>query len=184
MLNGSPIRTRMRSYRRRLLLSLIWLATLAAPSFGEDVTTTRLRHAGQSLSAGHLDRAEDELQSVLRSAPEEHRALDLLGVVRVLQHRESDAELLFQRSIQSNPEFASAHAHLGLLYLQTARENEAVPELQEAVRIDPARTDASDALVHFFRQDAQAAASSGNWKQALGLLIQARKLAPKNPDVE
>ena len=184
MLNGPPIRTRMRSYRPRLLLSLIWLATLAAPGFGEDATTTRLRHAGQSLSAGHLDRAEDELQSVLRTAPEEDRALDLLGVARILQHREADAEILFQRSIQNKPDFASAHAHLGLLYLQTGRENDGVPELQEAVRLDPARTDASDALVHLFRKHARAAASSGSWKQALGLLIQARKLAPKNPDVQ
>ncbi|HEY4052349.1 MAG TPA: tetratricopeptide repeat protein [Terriglobales bacterium] len=165
-------------------LTLIWLAMLAAPSFGQDATTARLRHAAQFISAGNLDRAADELQLVLRAAPQEYRALDLLGVVRILQHREGDAAPLFQQSIQSKPDFASAHAHLGLLYLQSGRENEAVPELQEAIRIDPTRTDASDALVHFFRQRAQAAGSSGNWQQALGLLIEARRLSPKSPDVQ
>ena len=76
------------------------------------------------------------------------------------------------------------HAHLGLLYLQTSRDSEAIPELQAAIRLDPARADASDALVHIFRQHAREAAGNGHPKQSLGLLIQARKLAPKNPDVE
>ena len=163
---------------------LILSAAFVAPGFAQDTTATRLSHAAQFLSARNLDRAESELQLVLRASPGEYRALDLLGVVRVLQQREGDAESLFQSVIQSKPDFVGAHAHLGLLYLQTSREDEALPELQAAIRLDPARTDASEALVHIFRQHAQVAASSGDSKQALGLMIEARKLAPKNPDVQ
>jgi tetratricopeptide (TPR) repeat protein len=168
---------------------LAWMTVLVCVGFSvsifaEDATTTRLRYAAQFLSAGNLDRAESELQSVLRSVPEEYRALDLLGVVRMLQHREADAEMLFQHAIRSKPDFASAHAHLGLAYAQTGRDGDAIPELQTAIRLDPARTDASDALVHIFRRHAKEAEATGNRKQALGLLIEARKIAPKNPDVE
>jgi tetratricopeptide (TPR) repeat protein len=91
---------------------------------------------------------------------------------------------LFQGAIQSKPMFGSAHAHLGLLYAQAARDGEAISELQTAIHLDPARTDVSDALAHIFRQHAKEAGDGGNWKQALGLLIEARKLAPRNPDVE
>jgi predicted Zn-dependent protease len=96
------------------IFALIWLTIFTAPSFAQDATATRLSHAVQFLSAGNLDRAEVELQRVLRAAPKEYRALDLLGVVRILQRRQIDAETLFQRAIQSKPDFASAHAHLGL----------------------------------------------------------------------
>ena len=163
---------------------LILFAAFVVPSFAQDTTATRLSHAAQFLSAGNLDRAESELQLILHASPGEYRALDLLGVVRVLQHREADAESLFQSAIQSKPDFSSAYAHLGLLYLQNSREDEAVPELQAAIKLDPTRTDASDALVHIFRRHATAAASNGDSKQTLGWLIQARKLAPKNPDVQ
>ena len=163
---------------------VIGLAISTAPGFAQNATATRLSHAVQFLSAGNLDRAEGELQRVLRTAPREYRALDLLGVVRILQHRETDAEAFFQQAIQCKSDFASAHSHLGLLYLQTRRDDEAVAELQTAIRLDPARTDASEALVHILRQHAQTAASSGDPKQALGLLIEARKLASKNPDVQ
>jgi tetratricopeptide (TPR) repeat protein len=170
------------------MLSCIWVAFLcvaiSSPGFAQDATAVRLRHAAQFLSAGNPDRAERELQAVLRASSKEHRALDLLGVVRILQHREADAEPLFQQAIKSKPDFASAHAHLGLLYVQSGRDGEAIPELQTAIRLDPARTDASNALLHLFRQYAKQAASNGDPKQALGLLIEARKLAPKNPDVQ
>jgi hypothetical protein len=48
--------------------------------------------------------------------------------------------------------------------------------LREAERLDPARTDASDALVKIWRDQAQAAASVGDSATALALLIGARKL--------
>jgi tetratricopeptide (TPR) repeat protein len=168
------------------ICALLFAAMLTAPAqfFAQDVTTTRLRHAAHLLAAGNKERAEEELQSVLRASPDEYRALDLLGVIRILQKREPDAEELFSRVVQIKPDFASGHAHLGLLYLQMGRPGEAVPQLREAVRLDPARTDASDALVKIWRDQAQAAATVGDSATALALLIDARKLAAQNPDVQ
>lgn len=172
--------------RFRWICTLLFTAMVAASVqlFAQDVTTTRLQHAAQFLAHGNTDRAEDELQSVLRVSPREYRALDLLGVVRILQHRENEAEDLFRRAIRIKPDLASGHAHLGLLYLQTGRAEEAIPQLREAVRLDPARADASDALIRIWRDQAQAATKTRDSATALALLNDARKLAPKNADVQ
>jgi tetratricopeptide (TPR) repeat protein len=178
----------MDRYRERFrwTCTLIVMAMLARPVqlVAQDVIATRLQHAAQFLAAGNKERAEEELQSVLHASPEEYRALDLLGVIRVLQHRASDAEDLFRQVIQIKPDFASGHAHLGLLYWQTDRPEEAVAELREAVRLDRARTDASAALVQIWRDQARAASRAGDSSMAMALLIDARKLAPKNADVQ
>jgi tetratricopeptide (TPR) repeat protein len=172
--------------RFRWICTLLFTAMVATPIplSAQDGATTRLQLAARFLSAGNQERAEEELQSVLRASPYEYRALDLLGVIRILQHRENDAEDLFRRVTQLKPDLASGHAHLGLLYLQTGRPEEAVAQLREAVRLDPARTDASDALVHLWREQAQAATKNEDSAAALALLIDARKLAPGSADVQ
>jgi tetratricopeptide (TPR) repeat protein len=172
--------------RFRSIGALLFAVVLAAlvPLSAQDVTTSRLRDAADFLAAGNLERAEAELQSVLRASPEEYRALDLLGVIRILQHHETDAENLFQRVVQLKPDFRSGHAHLGLLYMQMSRTQDAIPQLREAVRLDPARIDASDALVKIWSDQARAASNAGDSATALALLIDARKLAPNNPDVQ
>jgi tetratricopeptide (TPR) repeat protein len=147
-------------------------------------TTSLLQDAAQAMSAGKLTRAETDLQTVLRTAPDDYRALDLLGVVRVLQHRDVEAEPLFQRAVQKKQDFAAAHAHLGLLYLQKGRADDAVPQLREALRLDSARTDASDALVQILRDQSKTAAATGDSGRSLALLREARNYAPDNPDVQ
>ena len=165
-----------------LFLSVSVISTAQAPR--QNAKMSELQDAAQAIAAGNLIQAEKELQSVLRSTPGEYRASDLLGVVRVLQHRETEAEECFRRAIQKDHEFAPAHAHLGRLYAQRGRPEEAVPQLREALRIDPARTDASDALVHILEDQSQAAAAAGESGKALALLADARKYAPDNADVQ
>ena len=143
-----------------------------------------LQDAAQAMTAGKLNRAETDLQTVLRTAPGDYRAVDLLGVVRVLQHRDVEAEQLFRRAVQKKADFAPALAHLGLLYLQKGRADDAVPQLREALRIDSARTDASDALVQILRDQSKTAAATGDSGRSLALLREARNYAPDNPDVQ
>ena len=94
-------------------------------SFAQTATaptvSLRLKDAASQISAGHLDEAEKELQSALRSSPGEYHALDLLGVIRVLQRQETEAEELFTQLVNRKPDFAPGHAHLGLLFLQLGR---------------------------------------------------------------
>jgi len=168
------------------MCALLAVAMLTATTqvSGQDATTAALRNAARSIAAGNLESAERELQSVLRNRPGDYRALDLMGIIRVQQHREPEAEEVFQQAIRRKPDFASAHVHLGLLYVQTGRQADAVPQLREGLRIDPTRTDASAALVYIWRDAAWVAANAGDFEKALALLIDARKLAPDNPDVQ
>jgi tetratricopeptide (TPR) repeat protein len=142
-----------------------------------------IKDAAESLAAGDLQRAETELKTVLAADPGEYRALNLLGVIRAQQRREAEAEQLFKQAIQQKPDFASAHVDLGLLYVQINRENDAIPEFQEALRIDPSRSDALSALVNVWRAQAKAALQSGDLEKALAVLIQAHKTAPWDPNV-
>ncbi len=168
-----------------LLVTLLFVTGAASSSqtASRQSAPSQLQDAAKELSAGKLDRAEQDLQSVLRSDPQDYRALDLLGVVRVLQHREAKAEELFEQVVKAKPDFAPAHAHLGLLYSHLGRTQDAVAELREALRLDPSRADAAGALVHILQDQAKAASASGDLDGALNSLIEARKLAPDNADV-
>jgi tetratricopeptide (TPR) repeat protein len=142
-----------------------------------------LKDAAQAIAAGDLMRAETGLNLILGPAPDDFRALNLLGIVRAQQQREPEAEKLFQRSIELKPDFASAHVSLGMLYVQMSKPDKAVPEFQEALRLDPARTDAQASLVNVLRDRAHAAVGQNDPEKALSLLLQARKASPKDPDV-
>jgi tetratricopeptide (TPR) repeat protein len=163
-----------------LLLSSLMLAA-QVPS--QSALASLLQDAAQAMTEGKLSLAEKDLQSVLRAAPQDYRALDLLGVVRALQQREPEAEEFFRQAIQKKPDFAPACAHLGLRYVQRGHTEEAVPLLREALRIDPSRHDASDALVRILQDQAHAAVQSEDYTKALTLLTEAEKYAADNPDL-
>lgn len=171
----------------RALFLVVLSFAISAPSLSETASRpsvpSQLQDAAKELAAGELDRAEPDLQSVLRSNSGDYRALDLLGVLRVLQHQEAKAEELFDKVVKAKPDFAPGHAHLGLLYLQLGRTQDAVPELQQALQFDPGRTDAAGALAHILMDQAKSASASGDWDSALRFLLEARKYSPENADV-
>jgi tetratricopeptide (TPR) repeat protein len=172
---------------RFLCLAIFWLSISPISTAQAPVPSShrsRLQDAAQAISNGNLQQAEHELQSVLRSTPDEFHALDLLGVVRILQHQDPEAEELFSRVVRSAPDFAPGRAHLGLLYLQTGRSEEAVPQLREALRLDSTRTDVAGALVHILQDQSQTAAEGGDPEKALTLLNEARGYAPDDADVQ
>jgi len=148
------------------------------------VNTAILQDAGQAIAAGDFTRAETELQNLLRVTPDDFRALDLLGIVRAQQRREPEAEKLFRQVIRQKPDYASVHVHLGLLYAQMSRPDDAIMELKYSLRLSPGRTDAADALVSIWRSQAKTASTSGDLEKALALLLQARTLEPANPDAQ
>jgi tetratricopeptide (TPR) repeat protein len=146
-------------------------------------TVALLKDAADSMAAGNLDRADSDVSSALRQSPNDPRALNLLGMVRAAQQRNEEAEQLFKKVIRLRPDNASGHVNLGLLYLQMSKLDDAVPQLQEALRIDPSRTDARGALLNALRAQAHESVREGMLEKALSLLLTARKASPKDPDV-
>ena len=146
-------------------------------------SSSLLQDAGRALAAGDVGAAEQKLQWILHRSPENYRALDLLGIVRAQQQRNSEAETIFQRVIKSRPDYASAHINLGLLYIQMGEQEQAVPQLEEGLRLAPDRLDATTALTGILRDQARAAVA-GDPEKALSLLLRARRLQPSDPDVQ
>ncbi|MGA7630648.1 MAG: tetratricopeptide repeat protein, partial [Terriglobales bacterium] len=159
---------------------LVMAQTAAKPS-AENLAL--IKDAAQAIAAGELKRAESELSDVLAAAPDDFRALDLMGVIRAQQQREAEAEKLFERAIEIKPDFASAHVSLGMLYVQMAKPDDAVPQFEEALRLDPERSDARASLVSVWRGEARAAAGENDLEKALSLLLKARKESAKDADV-
>lgn len=188
---GVALVPRQVARRRRLVCAAFASALLfgcvaggfaqAVPAPAANLVT--IRKAAELIVRGDLAGAERELQSVLAADPNDYRALNLLGVVRGEQHRNSEAEALFHTALQAKPEYAGAHVNLGLLYAQTGRDEEAVRQLQEALRLDPGRRDASAALVNIWRAQAAGALHHGELEKSLSLLMRARKRAPQDPEV-
>lgn len=167
--------------------SLILLAAVSAFSQSEAKPSAEnlalIKDAAQAFAAGDLKRAESELNKVIETAPDEFRALNLLGIIRAQQRREPEAEGLFKRAIEIKPDFASAHVSLGMLYVQMSKPGDAIPQFQEAIRLDPDRGDARSSLVNVWRDQAHGAVGQDPEK-ALSLLLQARKISPKDADVQ
>jgi tetratricopeptide (TPR) repeat protein len=164
-----------------LALCLCFFVSLSV--LAQAANDNSLRDAMQALAVGNLQRAEGELQTILKQSPNDYRALDFLGLLRAEQQRNADAEELFQRAIGIKPGSASAHIHLGLLYIQMGRPHDAISPLQDGLRIAPERTDAAQALLNIWQEQARTAVARGESEKALAALISARKLAPDDPDV-
>ena len=179
-------------WRSRTALSLVLASVLflwaAAVVRAQTLSTTpsppTIRDAAAALAAGDLNRAERELQSILRAAPTDVHALNLLAIIRVQQKREPEAEMTFKQAIAIQPDFAGAHAGLGLLYTQMGKDDLAVPPLKEALRLDPGRKDVQAVLISIWRRQAHDAAEGNDLEKALALLIDARRLNPADADVQ
>ena len=184
---------RIRAREVRLALSTGCLFCVLLPGLVAAFAQTRessaasrptARSAAAALAAGDSKRAEAELTAILESSPDDLHALNLLGILRAQQQRNQEAEELFKKAIAIQPDFASAHVSLGLLYVQMGKGDLAVPELQQSLKLDPERKDAQAALVSTWRTQARLAAHSGEQEKALALLLAARKLTPEDPDVQ
>lgn len=169
--------------RHVIVAALLACAPAAAQDSGLNNPDSMLQDAGHALASGHLAKAEEKLQWILSRSPENDRALDLLGILRAQQQRNSEAEQLFEHAIRNKPDFASPHIDLGLLYLQMGEPDKAVEQLEEGLRLAPDRTDAANALANVLRDEARAALNS-DIEESLSLLLRAHKVAPENPDVQ
>jgi len=169
-----------------MLSTLILLSAVVAVAQGPPATPSvaTIRDAAAALAAGDLKRAESELQAILHAEPTDVHALNLLAIVRVEQKREAEAEVLFKQAIAIQPNFAGAHAGLGLLYAQAGKDDLAIPELQQSARLDPSRKDVQAVLISIWRSQAHDAAEHNELEKALALLIGARKLNPADADVQ
>jgi tetratricopeptide (TPR) repeat protein len=126
------------------LLTIFVGSTAAVAQVGDLVP--RLEHAAGLISDNHIDEAEQELATILKAAPNEPTALNLLGTVRAQQHRFNEAETLFYRALRGDNRFVGPHMNLAYLYTLTGQPKKTILELREVLRLDPRNTEALDRL--------------------------------------
>ena len=140
----------------RLAVVILLLAVLVPEVLAQSADLVkRLEHVAALIADNRTADAEQELSGVLRRAPNEPAALNLLGTIRAKQGRLREAELLFSRAVRVDDQFVAAHMNLAYLYTLMGQPTKAISELKEVVRLDPRNTEAVDKLARFLLAQGQ-----------------------------
>ena len=110
------------------------------------------RRIAELIRHDQLPAAEQQLWDVLSVHPDEVWALKLMGELRVRQKRNSEAEALFHRVLESDPASLEAQRSLAALYRSEGKAAEAVAAYEAMVKTVPQDRDANLALATLYEQ--------------------------------
>ena len=127
-----------------LILFLIVLCPIAKAQ--ADHLIKRLQQAAALIASNQIEPAEQELLNILKEAPEQPAALNLLGTVRAQQRRLAEAETLFLRAVRSDSKYVGPRMNLAYLYTLMGQPNKTILQLREVLLLDPHNTEAFDRL--------------------------------------
>ena len=122
-----------------------------------------LARAHAQFARGELKEAEASLWTLLASNPDREQALTLLGQIRGRQQRYAEAEALFRRALQIDPNSASAHRGLGSALVAENQPEKAVEQFKAALDLAPADVALKVELARLY-------GSGGQFDQALAML--------------
>jgi tetratricopeptide (TPR) repeat protein len=126
------------------IFALLCVLLVAASAAAQGNTRAeRLERAAGLIAANQLSEAERQLNEVLRVAPNEATALNLLGAIRAKQGNLDEAEILFSRAVRSDNKLAGAHMNLAYLYLLKGAPEKTASELKEVLRLEPMNAEAA-----------------------------------------
>lgn len=106
----------------------------------------QLEHAAALIADNRTADAEKELSSILKVAPNEPAALNLLGSIRAKQGRLREAEQFFLRAVRSDNKYVGPRMNLAYLYTLMGQPKNAISKLQEVLLLDPKNAEALDRL--------------------------------------
>jgi spermidine synthase len=92
---------------------------------------------GNTWRGGPLPDATTYVEIALQRDPKSAKAFHLLGVIRGLQSRHSDAVEALQKAVDLAPEDATIHAELAVRLISVKRGGDATAHLREALRLEP-----------------------------------------------
>ncbi len=106
----------------------------------------QLKRAASLVGSNRLAEAEQQLNQILKVAPQEPAALNLLGALRAKQGRLEEAESLFLRALRGDEKLAGARMNLAYLYLLRREPEKSAAQLREVLRLEPANAEAAHRL--------------------------------------
>ena len=122
------------------LLSLLGCQVVLAQKSNDLIN--RLESVATLIRDNRLTEAERQLSSILKSNLNQPDALNLFGVLRAKQGRLNEAEKLFSRAVTANAGLVSARMNLVQLYSLQGKSENAISELNQILRLEPANDDA------------------------------------------
>lgn len=96
-----------------------------------------LAQAQAALQSENPQQAEARIRASALTCQQTVRAWALLGASLDEQGKHDEAQRIFLRAITRSPEWASLHDNLGLSYLHAGKDQEALLQFREAIRLDP-----------------------------------------------
>jgi tetratricopeptide (TPR) repeat protein len=115
----------------------------------------QLEQAAALIAANRTDEAEKELSAILRVAPKEPAALNLLGTIRAKQGRLREAEVLFLRAVRTDDKFIGAHMNLAHLYTLLGQPQNTIAQLRKILLLDPKNIETVDRLARLLLSQGQ-----------------------------
>jgi len=142
--SGSRRRNFVCQIRQRIALTITLVSMVASIATAQPANVQeRLEKAANLIRENRIAEAEQQLAGILKTAPNEPVALNLLGAVRAQQGRLNEAETLLIRSATIDPSYAAVHMNLAFLYLLRNAPEKTVSELKEVVKLEPKNIEAN-----------------------------------------
>lgn len=134
--------------KQSILITAVLLLTLCAPHVAAqtEAPAARVERAAGLLREGKIAEAERHLAAVLKGAPNEAGALNLLGTIRAQQGKLDEAETLFTRAARADSRFVGPRMNLAYLYHLKGAPEKAIVPLGEVLGLDPDNADAAQKL--------------------------------------
>jgi len=131
--------------RRLAFLSTLIYALLAPAVAGAQLKASaeQLQRVAALISGNQLVEAEQQLDQILKTSPNEATALSFLGTIRAKQGRLTEAEDFFLRAIRADDRSTAARMNLAYLYLLKGEPDKTAAELEKVLILDPANADAA-----------------------------------------
>src|SRR4051812_36489300 len=158
------------SHRLPRAFLFVLLAALIAAGQTNSIQD-QLEKAATLIRENRIAEAEQQLNSVLKVAPNEVAALNLLGTVRAQQGKLNEAETLLTHAIRIDHEFVPAHMNLAFLYLLSHAPEKTILELREVIQIEPGNLEANYKLARLL-------ISRGQIDEAISTLEKAKTVQP------
>ena len=163
------------SFSRLQIITIVaFLTLLLTISFASAQTNNiqaRLENAALLIRDHRIAEAEQQLNSILRAAPNDAAALNLLGTIRAQQGRLDEAETLLTRAAKIDPAFVAVHMNLAFLYVLKNVPEKTISELREVVKLEPNNIEANYKLARLL-------VSRGQTDEAIGILEKANSSGP------
>ncbi|HEV7923261.1 MAG TPA: tetratricopeptide repeat protein, partial [Thermoanaerobaculia bacterium] len=110
---------------------------LVAPPFDQGVFLLHYNRGREAFQEGRYAEGRRELEMAQRLRPDDADVLNLLGLVYFKTNAFPEAEVIYRRLVQENPNVFILHSNLGLILFKQGKLDEAEQYLLRAVELRP-----------------------------------------------